>query len=1222
MGFQGNLQSYSLGDLFQNISGNNRTGMLKIYGPSGEKYIYFTAGQIRLLAHGKSNKGMLRKVLADSKLIVREHLEAAEKEAAENNTALSNVVLEKGYIEEDNLKALVNFAIEEDIYDLFTWNEANFEFIDGPPDNEIFDGELFAEENVFNTDHLVMEAARRSDEWGRIREVITSDENVFITVNEARNRLETFEQGSAPLQIIMHVDGYRSVGEIINSAGLGKFDVYEGLFHLYQQGIVRHKTFEELFQTGVELKKKGQTGKAIVFLKRALDMQDNVECRRNLAELYEMNAEPKKASEEYMIIGRGYTKNGDEESGLEAFRKVIELDPDAAEPHSEIAEILSAREMMDEAVEEYIHYAFKLLEMKNIQKSREICYRILNIKPQSYEAHRLLAKGYLWEGNSESAIAEYKSLAQALLANMKPKQAIKTYDDILEADCNFPTVKEGVKHFLLKSGEVKSYGLMRFLLTLIILIVLGGVGLTAYFIYNKTLHRKEGEDDLGDLVAVYKDRCAEMKHKDILNQAKKLLQKYYMYDNIKEKAEKIQIYAQDDLQDKVKDKIETSESLIEDNRFQEARSILDDLIGSYDQQGFSFLHEMIGKCKTIRKEINIKIVGEKIEKSYKKSVRDFERGLWAKALASDLEGISNENISGLDPAVFQTLRRYIDEDALLKGKRDLKVLRSDMEKVRSAIGRSDIQKDTILKILNSLDFFKEIIEHYFNGDRLFARYEKLKDESIPEYGPDMLKIILERAKVLGSEKAERVLKEYDNQQAQKLLAEASKLELEGKFESSLAKLRMVLNKYKHTETADDVQYFFVMQTDPEDVFISINGRERGKTDRNKVYRYAPGVTIRASLHYPTFETRQMTINSRKAVYSVEMKRGYEKKFTCKGSIECGLLLSRGNLYLGDSQGYMYSITLDTFTNNWDGIERPFRIGIAGTPFLYRDIYYFGTERGDVAAFSRNGSNKKWPYPGKPGRRSAVVGFEACENPIKMNEFLLFYATEKGDIFALDADTGVLKWNVSRVPGIESGLLVKGTELYTGGNNGIIYGIDIFNPRNVKSVFQINVRKSICTGFTFIKNSALFFGAKDNRIYSIDISGGLSRTAIKNSEFQTNDWVKASVYIHGGKVYCGSYDHHLYCLSLTDDFKMRKEWAFEAEDRIESQPVVSDGTVYFGDASGTLYAVNTEGLSEHTDKVRPAWKYSTGGRIQTGLKTWKQYLLVPTREGIIYGFKIK
>jgi len=1191
--------------------------MLKLFGPQGEKYIYFAEGQIRLLGHGKGHKGMLKEMLRNSKLIAPEQLEKGDKEAAENNTSLSNVILDKGYIEEETLKALIHFAIEEDIYDLFTWSEATFEFIDGPPDNEIFDGELFAEENAFKTDHLVMEAARRSDEWGRIREVITSDENVFVTINEARNKLENFEQGSAPLQIIMHVDGYRSVGEIINSAGIGKFDVYEGLFHLYQQGIVRHKTFEELFQTGVELKGKQQIKKAIVFLKRALDVQDNIECRRNLAELYEMDTETKKASEEYMAIGRGYVKNGDEESALEAFRKVIKLDLEAAEPHSEIADIFSSREMMDEAVEEYIHYSHKLLETKNIQKSREICYRILNIKPQNYEAHRLLAKGYLWEGNSESAIAEYRSLAQALLANMKPKQAIKTYGEILESDCNFPAVKEGVKDFLLKSGEVKSYGLMRFILTLIILIILGGAGLAAYFIYQKTTHKKKGQEEVQKLIANYKDWWAQMRHQHILNKTKNILKEFYMFDDIKKTAEDIHLNTQNDLKERLQKKYETAEGLAQKREYEKSREILDSLISTYNKEGFAFLSEQVEQWKAEKKKIHVNIVGKEIEAYYKDAVREFEKGLWVQALKTDAKGLSAYN--ALDRKNIGKLEGYADEKNLLAGRPGLEPIQKDIGILKDSILNADMQNDVRDKLVNCIDLYKEIAESYFSGKKLFKRYELLKDAG---YDPDVLKLILERAKDLGSERAARILKKFDNQQAQKMCAEAAKLEHEGRFQESLIILRRVLKKYKHTKTAEDIQYFFVVRTEPEGVSIDINGKNRGKTDIEKVYRYKPGERVSVALHYPTFKTKEFTVNESKAVYPVSMERGYEKKFQCRGNINCQLLLSGNNLYFGDSDGYMYSLGCETFSNNWDGIERPFKIGITGTPFLYRGVYYFGTDRGDVVYFARNGSNKPWPYQGDSGKKSKVIGFAACENPIKMNEFLLFYATEKGDIFALDADTGLLKWKVASIPGIESGLFVKDTELYAGGSDGIIYGIDIFNPRNVKSVFQVSVRKSIFTDFTVVSESAMFFGAKDRRVYSIDISRGLSRDAIKNSDFQTNDWIRAKIHIKGPKAYCGSYDHHLYCLSLSSDYKMKKDWSFETEDRIVAEPVVVDDTVYFGDAGGTLYAVNTADIGKNTLKVKPAWKYSTGGRITSGLKIWKNYLIVPTEEGIIYAFKVK
>ena len=53
MGFKGSVDSFSLADVFQNLSMNQQTGTLRVFTSDGnEKQIYFISGQVKHLSRG------------------------------------------------------------------------------------------------------------------------------------------------------------------------------------------------------------------------------------------------------------------------------------------------------------------------------------------------------------------------------------------------------------------------------------------------------------------------------------------------------------------------------------------------------------------------------------------------------------------------------------------------------------------------------------------------------------------------------------------------------------------------------------------------------------------------------------------------------------------------------------------------------------------------------------------------------------------------------------------------------------------------------------------------------------------------------------------------------------------------------------------------------------------------------------------------------------------
>ncbi len=98
--------------------------------------------------------------------------------ARKSGRMLGEVLLAMGYIEMNALKEVVRQQVQEAVLDLFFWKDGFFEYRDCIVE---FDEDGFQE---INTMEIVMESARRIDEWNELKkrkEKLTAPENQQIS---------------------------------------------------------------------------------------------------------------------------------------------------------------------------------------------------------------------------------------------------------------------------------------------------------------------------------------------------------------------------------------------------------------------------------------------------------------------------------------------------------------------------------------------------------------------------------------------------------------------------------------------------------------------------------------------------------------------------------------------------------------------------------------------------------------------------------------------------------------------------------------------------------------------------------------------------------------------------------------------------------------------------------------------------------------------------------
>lgn len=241
--FKGNLEVLNLSDIFQSLAMNRHSGTLIVTDGKREKKIFFAEGEITLLS--SSRRQRLGELLVNEDKITEEDLELALKLQKQSRKRLGEILVEEGFCEEDDIDRLVRHQIQEEIYDLFLWRKAEFEFIaDQMPEDMARESPQLTR-LAFNTNSLIMEALRRLDEWSLIRDMVPSTKEVFTLTNEVdlhRIDVPTRIQNDAP----KYIDGKTTVEGLAEKFYVSEFELCKHLAELVQGGAARALTAEEL----------------------------------------------------------------------------------------------------------------------------------------------------------------------------------------------------------------------------------------------------------------------------------------------------------------------------------------------------------------------------------------------------------------------------------------------------------------------------------------------------------------------------------------------------------------------------------------------------------------------------------------------------------------------------------------------------------------------------------------------------------------------------------------------------------------------------------------------------------------------------------------------------------------------------------------------------------------------------------------------------------------
>jgi Flp pilus assembly protein TadD len=286
MAIRGSLKEASLPDVLQLLSMGKKTGCLSVGHRGSFGYIFFDKGKI-IYASIVNRRDRLGDMLVKNGMISQDQLDkAVDAQIRRRDRKIGELLVEQRALTQEQLNQFLRVQIEEAVYFLFTWTEGTFNF---EPDVMPTEQDTLVS---IGPESLLLEGARRVDEWSLIEKKIPSFDIVFeidvdqLSANESKL---THEQRV----VLSLINGVRDVHAIFEESGLVEFDAAKAMYGLATANCIHRigtsgrfggsaassdtmdDTGSQHRQLGLALLRTGMLDDAARELRRALQLDEN-----------------------------------------------------------------------------------------------------------------------------------------------------------------------------------------------------------------------------------------------------------------------------------------------------------------------------------------------------------------------------------------------------------------------------------------------------------------------------------------------------------------------------------------------------------------------------------------------------------------------------------------------------------------------------------------------------------------------------------------------------------------------------------------------------------------------------------------------------------------------------------------------------------------------------------------------------------------------------------
>lgn len=312
MAIEGPLRELGIHDVFQLLDLSRKTGVLTVTSAfrDNQGTVYFERGAV-LNATVRSNPFLLGTMLVRAgKISTTDLANARVTQEQEGQTRkLGAILVSMGALSQRELERHIRFQIEEVVFELLSWQEGFFSF------EEVEATQVPSEGIRISTESLLMEGARRIDEWSRIEPKVPSAAVIPVLAGVSGEHPTLLDLLPNEWEVLSEIDGTRSLREIASGLARSDFEVAKIVYGLLATEVI------ELRPNAETPSESEVSTDAAVFIERSLSA----------------------------------AKGGDWDSAIAAAKQAVSADQGSAQARLALACVLAESGRHREAAEELAH---------------------------------------------------------------------------------------------------------------------------------------------------------------------------------------------------------------------------------------------------------------------------------------------------------------------------------------------------------------------------------------------------------------------------------------------------------------------------------------------------------------------------------------------------------------------------------------------------------------------------------------------------------------------------------------------------------------------------------------------------------------------------------------------------------------------------------------------------------------------------------------------------
>lgn len=500
MSLKGNLSSVNLTEIFQMLSLAGREGTLFIYEGPRKRAICFTKEGVSIRSRERDESNLIGKILCRHGKIDDHDLEMAVETRRTSSMLLGDILVDMGVCTREDVVEALRTQTEEEIQDLFlNRSDAQFEYIDG------YFPEPEAPYVNLNVNTLLIEIARRTDEWEYIRRRIRGPREIYrFTGVEGEVDPELIAECHA-YRVDPLIDGSHSIGEIIEISYVNKYEVCKLMASYLDAGVIELVPHDAIRQNARLALRMGDAASAIRNYEYLMGTGDfPLDIMGEAAEAHEANRDFAEAAALLRRLAGELVRAGDYRGAIDVLRRVANYPRPEPEALRYLIDLVfenprAAAEFAANIVEAGKTLVAHYISQDMQDEALELLERLLHVFPDEVAFAVSLVNVYHEEGDRDQATAEAERLGNNFLKRKRQSQAVTLYKKLLVIDPDRQDIRERIRKIVAgRRRKGSSTALPRIAVAMAVTLLLAGVAVVV--VQNPTLIDTPGQGGLPDPV--------------------------------------------------------------------------------------------------------------------------------------------------------------------------------------------------------------------------------------------------------------------------------------------------------------------------------------------------------------------------------------------------------------------------------------------------------------------------------------------------------------------------------------------------------------------------------------------------------------------------------------------------------------------------------------------------------------------------------------------------